>query len=226
MKINYQGHSAVYIETRAGHKILMDPFLSGNPNATLDPDTVEVDYIILTHGHDDHVGDTVSIAKRTGAKIIAPVELAEYLEQEGLEAHGMNLGGDFQFPFGKVKYVQAFHSSATMKDGVNIYLGPAAGVLLTADDKTVYHLGDTALFGDMKLIGELHNIDLALVPIGSNFTMGPDDAAVATHMIKPKLAIPIHYNTFPVIEQDPKKYLDKLNEIEGMVPTPGDWIVV
>lgn len=224
MQVNYQGHAAVYIETNSEEKLLIDPFFTGNPFASIDPSMVAVDYIILTHGHDDHVGDTVEIAKRSGAKVIAPVELAEFLAEQGIDSHGMNIGGSYHFSFGRVKFVQAFHSSSTVIDGKPVYLGPACGVIITADNRTIYHLGDTALFSDLKLIGQLDDIDLALIPIGSNFTMGPEDAILAAQMIKPKKAMPIHYNTFPVIEQDPKKFIDGLEGIEGLIPEIGEWI--
>src|SRR5699024_9779765 len=137
---------------------------------------VEADVILLTHGHGDHVGDTVDIAKRTGAQVVALNELAIYLGSKGVTAHGVNLGGAYQFDFGKVKFTKAFHSSAMVEeeDGTIVYTGMPGGILLTIDDKTIYHVGDTGLFSDLKLIGETNDIDLAFVPIGDNFTMGPE----------------------------------------------------
>src|SRR5699024_8166196 len=138
-----------------------------------------------------------------GAKIVAINELAVYLSNKGFDAHGMNIGGGYQFDFGHVKYTQAFHSSSMdTENGIPIYTGMPAGILLTIDDKTIYHVGDTALFSDLKLIGERHDIDLAFLPIGDNFTMGPEDALLAADWIKAKTVVPVHYNTFPVIKQD------------------------
>src|SRR5690606_26000285 len=141
-----------------------------------------------THGHNDHVGDTLEIAKRNNAQVIAPNELAVYLGAKGLNAHGMNIGGAYEFEFGKVKYTQAFHSSSyAEEDGTTVYTGMPAGVILTISDKTIYHLGDTALFTDLKMYGEMHNIDLAFIPIGDNFTMGPEDAVVAAKWLQAKV---------------------------------------
>lgn len=216
MEISYHGHSVVYIKTDT-HKILIDPFITGNPLCDLDPESIEVDVILLTHGHNDHVGDTFAIAERTGAQIVALNELAVYLGQKGLNAHGMNIGGSYDFDFGRVKFTQAFHSSSyEEEDGSFIYTGMPGGIILTIGDKTIYHLGDTALFSDLKLYGEAHDIDLAFVPIGDNFTMGPEDALLAAKWIKAKKVVPVHYNTFPVIEQDPDKFAEKVSPGEGV----------
>lgn len=224
MKAKYYGHSAVYVESNSGHRIIIDPFIEHNPHNDLKAQDIKVDTIILTHGHDDHVGDTVEIAKANDALVIAPVELADYLASFDLNTHGMNLGGYYDFDFGRVKYVQAFHSSSTFVDGQTVYLGPATGVLLYFDDKTLYHLGDTALFSDLKLIGETNDIDLAFIPIGSNFTMGPEDALLAAKWLKAKTVIPIHYNTFPVIEQNGDDFIQQLEDKNGIVAEIGQWI--
>lgn len=216
VKISYHGHSFVRIETESDI-ILIDPFITGNPVCDLDAETVEADVILLTHGHNDHVGDTMPIAERTGAQVVALNELAVYLNQKGIEAHGMNIGGAYQFDFGRVKYTQAFHSSSyEEEDGTFIYTGMPGGIILTIEDKTIYHLGDTALFTDLKMYGEMNDFDLAFVPIGDNFTMGPDDALIATDWIKAKKVVPVHYNTFPVIEQDGQDFASRVKTGEGI----------
>src|SRR5690625_2027556 len=172
MRISYHGHSIVQIQTD-NYNILIDPFITGNELCDLDPNTVEPDVILLTHGHNDHVGDTIEIAKRTGALVVALNELAVYLGTKGVKTHPMNIGGAYDFDFGRVKFTHAFHgSSYTEEDGTFIYTGMPGGILLTIGEKTIYHFGDTALFSDLKMIGELNDIDLAFVPIGDNFKIG------------------------------------------------------
>lgn len=209
LKMKYLGHSSILIND-GRHQILIDPFLSGNPEAAMKPEDVHPDFIILTHAHGDHLGDSLKIAKANNSKIIAVNELAKYFASEGFESHAMHVGGSFKFPFGRVKLTIAHHSS-TLDDGR--YMGPAAGVLIKTDGHTVYHCGDTGLFMDMKLIGQLDDIDVMFVPIGDNFTMGIDDAVKAVEFVQPKLAVPIHFNTFPVIKADPQEFADKVKSL-------------
>lgn len=222
MKVSYHGHSVVKIETN-GKTILIDPFINGNDLTDLKVGDQKPDVIILSHGHNDHVGDTVEIAKANDSLIIAPDELCTFLSWKGLKTHPLHIGGAARFDFGKVKLTQAFHgSSYTTEDQQIVYTGMPAGILLFIEDKTIYHAGDTALFSDMKLIGERHPIDLAFLPIGDNFTMGPEDAATAVEFLKPKTVVPIHYNTFPYIKQDPQQFVELVHSSEVKVLSAGD----
>lgn len=198
MKLTWYGHAAMGLEVGRS-KLLVDPFLSGNPTATVTPENVPADFILLSHGHGDHVGDAVAIAKRTGATVISNFEICNWVQAQGLNAHAQHLGGGFNHPFGYLKLTLALHGSG-LPDGS--YGGNPAGFLLTAEGKKVYLACDTGLFGDMRLIGE-EGIDLAVLPIGDNFTMGPDDALRAVKLIQPKHVIPVHYNTWDLIAQDP-----------------------
>jgi L-ascorbate metabolism protein UlaG (beta-lactamase superfamily) len=222
MNITYYGHSVVFIEA-GGKKIIIDPFITGNGQCPIKQEDLQVDVILLTHGHNDHVGDTVELAKRCDALVVAPFELATYLSWKGIKTHPMHIGGAYSFDFGTVKLTQAFHGSSYEEEGQKIvYTGMPAGILFTHDDNTIYHAGDTALFSDMKLIGELNAIDLAFLPIGDNFTMGPEDAAIATEWLQAKTVVPIHFNTFPVIEQNPEKFLTQLTNNNGLLLEPGE----
>lgn len=225
MNIRYHGHSCVQLQ-HDQYRLIIDPFLTGNPLAVVPADEIEVDYILLTHGHNDHVGDAVQIAKANDATVIAPNELAVYMGWQGVKTHAMHIGGAFQFPFGRVKLTQAFHGSAYQPEGKQefIYTGMPSGMLLTINGKTIYHAGDTALFGDMKLIGEYNQIDLAFLPIGDNFTMGPEDAVLAAQFLQAKQVVPIHYNTFPAIRQDGDAFVEMLAQagIEGERMDPGE----
>ncbi len=222
MKISYHGHSVVKIETK-GKTILIDPFINGNELTDLKVENEKPDVIVLTHGHNDHVGDTVELAKKNNSLVIAPNELATYLSWQDIDTHPMHIGGAYEFDFGKVKFTQAYHGSGFVTDDKEIiYMGMPAGVLLMLEGKTIFHAGDTGLFSDMKLIGERHPIDIAFLPIGDNFTMGPEDAAVAASFLKAKKVVPIHYNTFPPIKQDPQKFIDLLDGKEGQVMKAGD----
>ncbi|WP_174614037.1 metal-dependent hydrolase [Virgibacillus ihumii] len=224
MKVSFHGQSVVRVETNE-HTILIDPFISGNEQCDLNADSVKADVILLTHGHNDHVGDTFDIAKRNDALVVAPNELAEYFGGKGLNTHPMHIGGAHEFDFGKVKLTQAFHgSSYTEEDGNVIYAGMPSGILLTVEGKTIYHAGDTALFSDLKLIGEMNNIELAFLPIGDNFTMGPEDALVAADWVQANTVVPMHYNTFPLIEQNPDVFAAKVKTGKGLAMKIGDTI--
>lgn len=202
MKIQYLGHSACLVQT-GDHALLIDPFLSGNGACPVKPGDIKCDFILLTHAHNDHFGDTIEIAKANDATVIAGYELACYCESKGLTVHPMGLGGKRAFPFGSVKLTLAHHSSSyTEEDGSVVAVGTPNGFLIEADGTTLYHAGDTALFLDMKMIGEMFAVDVALLPIGDNFTMGIEDATAALDLIRPRIVIPVHYNTFPPIEVD------------------------
>jgi L-ascorbate metabolism protein UlaG (beta-lactamase superfamily) len=225
-RLCWLGHACLWLESD-GQKLLIDPFLSGNPTAVKKPDELAPDYILVSHGHGDHVGDTVAIARRTGATVICNYEISEWLHKQGIKnAHGMQHGGGHDFGFGRVKLTLAFHGSA-LPDGSNG--GNPCGFLLTfKDGKRVYDAADTGLFGDMRLIGE-EGLDLAILPIGDNYTMGPEDAVRAVKLLQPRRVLPIHYNTFPLIAQDASAWSAKVREqtqAEPVVIEPGKWMEV
>ncbi len=198
-KLTWYGHAALGLET-GGHRLLIDPFFEGNPAANISSKEVAADFILISHGHGDHVGDSVAIAKRTGAAIVSNYEIANWCSEQGApKTHGQHLGGGFKHPFGYLKLTLALHGSM-LPDGS--YGGNPCGFLLTTNDgKKFYFAQDTGLFGDMKLIGE-EGLDLAVIPIGDNYTMGPDDALRAVKLLEPKVVVPIHYNTWDLIAQD------------------------
>ncbi len=207
MKLKYFSHSSFQVTTNSSIKLLIDPFLDDNPTSPVKAADVDAEYIILTHAHGDHIGDSFSIAKRCGSSFICVNELADYCKAKGFEAHNMHIGGGYDFEFGRVKFTIAHHGSMTPD---NSYAGEPAGVILSIDGKIIYHTGDTGLFYDMKLIGEMTPIDYMLLPIGDNFTMGITDAVKAVELTSPKVTIPMHYNTFPVIEADPNDFKAKV----------------
>jgi L-ascorbate metabolism protein UlaG (beta-lactamase superfamily) len=208
-KFTWYGHAASGLETD-GYKLVIDPFLGENPAASISPEAVEADFILVSHGHGDHVSDVVPIAKRTNAMVISNFEIATWCEQQGIEkVHAQHIGGGHKHRFGYLKLTLALHGSALPdgSDGGN----PCGFLLTTNDGKKVYLAQDTGLFGDMRLIGE-EGVDLAVVPIGDNYTMGPDDALRAVKLIQPKVVIPIHYNTWELIAQDPNAWADRVQQ--------------
>ncbi len=207
MKLRYFSHSAFQVTTSAGKRILIDPFLDGNPTSPVKSKDVDAEFIILTHAHGDHLGDAFKIAERCSSTFICVNELANYCISKGFKAHNMHIGGGYNFDFGRVKFTIAHHGSITPD---NHYGGEPAGVIISCEGINLYHTGDTGLFYDMKLIGEMNSIDYMLLPIGDNFTMGINDAVKAVEFVNPKTAIPMHYNTFPVIAADPNEFKNKI----------------
>jgi L-ascorbate metabolism protein UlaG (beta-lactamase superfamily) len=225
-RVRWLGHAALLIESD-GQRIVIDPFLTGNPAAAVKASDIAADAILVSHGHGDHLGDTIAIAQDTGATVVSNYEISEWLLKKGLpKVHGQQHGGAHDFPFGRVKLTLAFHGSV-LPDGC--YGGNPAGFLITLrDGKKIYDAADTGLFGDMRLIGE-EGIDLAILPIGDNYTMGPDDALRAVKLIQPKKVLPIHYNTWPVIAQDPEAWAARVRQetaTQAVVLKPGEWMEV
>ena len=221
MKATFHGHACFLLEGD-GKRVVIDPFLTGNPAAVIGPEALpKLDAILLSHGHGDHLGDAVALAKRDKATIVATAELAAFCGDKGAAAHAMHIGGAHEFPFGRVKLVPAFHGGRVDGDPTGKYTTNPCGVVLTLGGKTVYHTGDTGLTLEMQLLQG--RVDLMLVPIGDNYTMGIDDAVRAVEFVKPKVVIPMHYNTWDVIRADPRAFQrDVGSRAEVRILAPGE----
>jgi len=225
IKVTWHGHAT--FEMHVGeHAVLVDPFFTDNPAATVSPDDVPANFILITHGHGDHVGDALRIADRTRAMIISNYEICNWINGKGpYIVHPQHIGGGFPHPFGYVKMTMAQHGSA-MPDGS--YGGNPGGFLVTAEEKRIYFAGDTGLFASMRLYGD-EGIDLAFLPIGDNFTMGPEDAFRAVGLLRPRTVVPIHYGTWPMIAQNAEAWAERVNretESRAVVLKPGESIEV
>lgn len=222
MKVTWLGHSAFLIEGK--DRILIDPYLTGNPMASTSADKLSADIICVTHGHGDHLGDTVDIARRTGAVVACILELGIWLEKCGVKSVGFNLGGPATVRNTKITLVPAFHSSSIGAPGLEFSAAMAVGVVVDSG-KVVYHAGDTCVFSDMELIGDMYRPDLAMLPIGGYFTMDPAQAAMATKLLRPKKVVPMHYNTWDPIKQDPKEFerlVKKQSKAKVVLLKPGE----
>jgi len=213
LTFNYYGHACFQLDD-GKHKLLFDPFLTGNPTASIKAAEVEADYVLISHAHGDHAGDAYEIAVRTGATTICIPEVADFVGEE-VKTVGMNLGGTLELPFGFVRMVPALHSSGVQG-------GVACGFVVGIGGQVVYFAGDTALFGDMKLIGERDKIDWAVLPIGDHYTMGSEDAAKAAELLGAKNVIPIHYNTWDIIKQNPEDFKALVKTATVHIVKPGE----
>lgn len=205
MRLTYFGHSAFLLEI-AGRRIVYDPFLSRNPHGAVAPAAVPCDYVVCSHAHDDHILDALELARLHGATLVAPYELAEHFAAQGAKTIDLMPGGGVTLPWGRIEMTPAIHSSSLeLGDGKTLAMGVASGNVIRAEGRAIYHAGDTALFSDMKLIGR-RGLDVALIPIGDYYTMGPTDAVEALDLLRPHLAVPMHYNTNDRIRQDPRAF--------------------
>lgn len=220
--LTFLGHAGFLLDDGT-HRVAIDPFLTGNPAATMQPEAITCESIVLTHGHADHMGDTVAIAKANNATVFAAFEICAYLGEQGVQkTEPGNPGGRIAAPFGYVAFTQAFHSSSFE----GRYMGMPCGAVVhfEAGGRTIYHCGDTALFSDMRLIGEIYQPDVACIPVGDRFTMGPELGAKAAEFIKPRFAVPIHYATWPLLVSDISAF--KPEGVEVKVLTSGEpWVL-
>jgi L-ascorbate metabolism protein UlaG (beta-lactamase superfamily) len=212
MVIRSLGH-ACFTAGDGKHCVIFDPFLTDNPEAVATPDEIQADAVLPSHGHSDHLGDAIPIARRLGVPVVAPYELAMYCQRHGAEIVPLHIGGGTDLPFGRVKLTFATHGSAVVTDDLIEYTGPACGFLVTMSGQTVYYAGDTGLFGDMRLIGETTPIDVAILPIGDHFTMGIDDAVRAVEFLQPKAVVPTHYSAFEPIRKDPYEFARRVEAL-------------
>ena len=222
-RLHYHGHSTFTLTTDEGTKIIIDPWFDENPVSDVKADDIEdVDFILCTHGHFDHFTDAIPLAKRTGATLVSTFEVVSFAQSKGVEdVHPMSIGGGFEFPFGYVKMTPAVHGGQVAGDDSGAYTTVPGGFWMNLGGKRLYHAGDTALVMDMQLLRG--KVDLALLPIGDNFTMGPEDAVQAIEFIRPQVVIPIHYNTFDLIKQDPEVFREKVGELSRVeILQPGE----
>ena len=206
-RVTWLGHATVLVELPNGVNLLIDPFIEHNPKYPRDFVLPKIDYVLLTHGHVDHIADAAPVAQKDGATVLAMVELAGYIASKGAASTiGFNLGGTVRLPGVGVTLVEAKHSSSVEEGGTSVYLGVAAGLVLTIEDGPVlYHAGDTSVFRDMELIRELYAPDVAILPVGDHYTMGPKEAALAIRYLQPQVVLPIHWGTFPVLTGTPEE---------------------
>ncbi|HEY2491760.1 MAG TPA: metal-dependent hydrolase [Paenibacillus sp.] len=225
MEIMYHGHSCIQIFT-GGKSLIIDPFLRGNELAITLPEEIKTDAVLLTHAHIDHILDAEPIAKANDIPVVANVELATYMSWKGVKTIDMNIGGTVDLGFAKAKMIQAFHSSGIVLEEEQriMYAGMPGGYIVTAEGLTILHAGDTSLFGDMKMFGDRYSIDIAFVPIGDKYTMGIEDALQAAEWYNAKMIVPVHYNTFPLIQQDAQAFVQQLKGkgLMGKVLQPGE----